>query len=205
MATDERFDKTISAWLEGTAPSRLPERVLDATFERTRKSRQQVGWRGLLGRIRITRFAPALSGAVVVVLAAALALSYYSNQAGVGGTAAAFAGNWESTDPPPDSSHLSMEVIRLSNGTYSVTIRDDLASVCDGVSSTMTGVAEARDPGRLVIGQPAYACDDGSKPQALSGPPLEEQLRNLAFVYDFQGDQLQDSFGLVWSRVAMGP
>ncbi len=186
MATDERFDKTISAWLEGTAPSRLPERVLDATFERTRKSRQQVGWRGLLGRIRITRFAPALSGAVVVVLAAALALSYYSNQAGVGGTAAAFAGNWESTDPPPDSSHLSMEVIR-------------------GVSSTMTGVAEARDPGRLVIGQPAYACDDGSKPQALSGPPLEEQLRNLAFVYDFQGDQLQDSFGLVWSRVAMGP
>ena len=55
MATDERFDDTISNWLEQTAPARLPERVLEATFERTRRSRQQVGWRALLGRIRVTR------------------------------------------------------------------------------------------------------------------------------------------------------
>jgi len=72
-----------------------------------------------------------------------------------------------------------MDVIALSNGTYGVTIHDDLASVCDGASSTMTGVAEAGEPGTFVIGQPAFVCDDGSQPQALSGPPPEEQLKGI--------------------------
>ena len=45
MAENERFDDSISKWLEETAPARLPERVLDATFERTRRSEQHLGWR----------------------------------------------------------------------------------------------------------------------------------------------------------------
>ena len=45
MTTDKRLDEAISRWLEESAQGRLPERVLDATFERTRSSRQQVGWR----------------------------------------------------------------------------------------------------------------------------------------------------------------
>ena len=93
------------------------------------------------------------------------------------GWAVAFAGAWETTDG--DGSHPMMEVITLSNGTYGVSIRDDLASVCDGAPSTMTGVAEAGGPGTFVIGQPAFVCDDGSQPQALSGPPPEEQLKGI--------------------------
>jgi hypothetical protein len=119
--------------------------------------------------------------------------------------AIAFIGSWEATDPPPDSSQLTMEVVALADGTHSVTIRDDLASVCGGESSTMTGVAEVGEPGTVVIEQPEYVCDGGSQPQALSGPPLEEQIQNLGFAYDARRDELQDSLGLVWSRVVMGP
>ena len=120
------------------------------------------------------------------------------------GQALALVGNWETTDG--DGSHQTMEVITLSNGTYGVTIRDDLASVCDGAASTMTGVAEAGEPGTFVIGQPAFVCEDGSQPQALSGPPLEEQLKDLGFVYDFRGDSLHDSLGgLVWTRSEVAP
>jgi hypothetical protein len=120
------------------------------------------------------------------------------------GTPARLAGSWEATDPPPDSSHLTMEVIALADGTYDVTIRDDVASVCGGVSSTMSGIAEESEAGTIVIAQPQYLCDDGSEPRALSGPPLGEQLQNLGFTYDAGNDVSLDSFGLVWSRVAMG-
>ena len=116
-----------------------------------------------------------------------------------------FAGTWEATDPPPDSSHQTMAVIAQPDGSYELTIRDDFASVCGGASSTMTGVAEVSELGPLIIEQPDYTCDDGSQAQALSGPPLEEQLRNLSFTYDFQRDALQDSFLLIWNRVEVAP
>jgi hypothetical protein len=76
MAGNRKFDETISTWLEDTAPSGLPQRVLAATFERTRGSRQQLGWRGVLRRPQMPRFIPALGGAAVVVMAAVLALNF---------------------------------------------------------------------------------------------------------------------------------
>ena len=42
--TNASTNRSPGGWRQ-TAPSRLPERVLEATFERTRRSRQQVGWR----------------------------------------------------------------------------------------------------------------------------------------------------------------
>lgn len=87
MASDKRFDESVSRWLEEAAPSRLPERVLGATFERTRRSRQQVGWRGLPGRMHVPRFAPALGAAAVVIIAATLALTFYAFPSGIGGPA----------------------------------------------------------------------------------------------------------------------
>jgi hypothetical protein len=85
MASNRKFDETISTWLEDTAPTGLPQRVLAATFERTRSSRQQLGWRGVLGRLQMPRFIPALGGAAVVVMAAVLALNFMS-VSGPGGT-----------------------------------------------------------------------------------------------------------------------
>jgi hypothetical protein len=119
---------------------------------------------------------------------------------------AAFAGTWQATDPPPDSSHLTMEIVGLAEGTYEVTILDDYASVCAGASSTMTGVAPTDGPYGIVIEQPEFTCDDGSEAQALSGPPLREQLQNLRFTYDLASDELSDSLGgLVWTRVEATP
>lgn len=75
MAGNERFEDSIARWLEEAAPTRLPVRVLDATFERTRRTRQETAWRTVLGRLQIPRFLPGLGGAVVVVMAAILALN----------------------------------------------------------------------------------------------------------------------------------
>lgn len=111
-----------------------------------------------------------------------------------------FAGSWQATDLPPDSSRLTMELIALPNGTYDMTVLDDYASVCDGASSTMTGVAEPSEPNTIVIAQPDYTCDDGSEAHALSGPPLDKQLRNLSFTYDSLRDALFDPAGLEWTR-----
>lgn len=116
-----------------------------------------------------------------------------------------YAGTWEATDPPPDSSHLTMEVIVMADGSHEVTIRDDSASVCAGAPSTMTGVAEKGEPGMIVIAQPDFRCDDGSVAQAHSGPPLDEQLRNLGFSYDSLRDALRDSLGLEWIRAEAAP
>jgi Tol biopolymer transport system component len=82
MAENEWFDEAVSRWLEEAAPARLPERVLNATFERTRGRRQRVGWRALVGRLSMPRFMPALGGAVVLVLVAAVALTLYLNWQG---------------------------------------------------------------------------------------------------------------------------
>jgi hypothetical protein len=75
MTTDDRFDAAVSTWFEEAAPARLPGRVLDATFERTRRTRQETAWRILPGATRMPRFVSALGGAVVIVVAAALAFN----------------------------------------------------------------------------------------------------------------------------------
>ena len=103
MTTDERFDETISGWLELSAPARLPDRVLEATFEQTRRSRQQVGWRTILGRPGTTRSILALGGAAAIVLAIAAGLGLYDDRPAIGGPSpssevrSVFAGTWYST------------------------------------------------------------------------------------------------------------
>ena len=67
MATDGRLGESISRWLEETAPPRVPERVLDATFERTRRSGQQGGWRALLGRLELMNKVLLAAGSVAAV------------------------------------------------------------------------------------------------------------------------------------------
>ena len=80
--TDRKLDQTISDWLEAEAPGQMPDRVLRATFERTRETRQQVGWRAVLRRPQMNRLI-ALCGTAVVVAVAAMALGIYVNRAGL--------------------------------------------------------------------------------------------------------------------------
>lgn len=75
MTGNERFEDSIGDWLQETAPGRLPERVLGATFERTRRTRQVPDWRAALRSLGTRRFIAALGSAAVLVLAFALALN----------------------------------------------------------------------------------------------------------------------------------
>ena len=52
----------------------------------------------------------------------------------------------------------------------------------------------------LVIPSPVLTCDDGSEPETLSGPPLQEQLRDWTLFLDPETDTLSDGFGGVWLR-----
>ena len=72
MANDKQLDRAISRWLEAEAPPQLPDRVLRATFERTRGSKQQGGWRAVPGRLHMNGWNKLVQvgiGAAAVVVA----------------------------------------------------------------------------------------------------------------------------------------
>jgi hypothetical protein len=86
MPVDRQLDDRISRWLEAEAPMQLPDRVLRATFERTRKTRQEAGWRAVLGRFQMNRLLFALGGVAAVAVVAVVAVGLYFNQpGGIGG------------------------------------------------------------------------------------------------------------------------
>jgi hypothetical protein len=86
MRTDRQLDDAISRWLEAEAPRGLSDRVLRATFERTRKTRQQGGWQALLRRLQVNRMLAVLAGVAAVAVVAVVAVGLYVNQpGGIGG------------------------------------------------------------------------------------------------------------------------
>ena len=143
------------------------------------------------------------------MVAAALALDFYADRPGVGGPIATadprspFLGTWFTTDD--DGSTPTMTIRASGEDALGIVVLDDHASVCSGAPSTMTGTGRLGGAGELVIPSPAYTCDDGSEPEALSGPPLEEQLRNLTFLHHPETDTLTDNFGSVWTREGADP
>jgi len=110
----------------------------------------------------------------------------------------AFVDTWVSTDN--DGSTQTMVVRASGKGAIEIVVRDDSAGVCSGAPSTMTGTGRLDGARQLVIPSPLLTCDDESEPEALSGPPLEKQLRNFTFVHDLEADNLTDNLGVVWDR-----
>jgi hypothetical protein len=113
---------------------------------------------------------------------------------------AGFVGRWLGTDPPPESSHLTLDVVALADGGYEITLHDDAAAVCGGVAWTMTGVAQEANPNTILIARPSFGCDDGSKPHSLNGDRLKDLLRNYTLIYDAEQDELQEPSGFIWTR-----
>jgi hypothetical protein len=110
-----------------------------------------------------------------------------------------FEGTWLSTSDA-DGGTQTMTVQVSADGAVEIVVRDDVATVCAGTSSTMTGTGRIEAGTQLVIPAPVYTCDDGSEPETLSGPPLAEQLRDWTLVLDPQTDTLSDGFGGLWLR-----
>jgi hypothetical protein len=115
-----------------------------------------------------------------------------------GGRQSSFVGTWTASDP--DGSNLTLVIEVSEDGTVEMLLEDDYASVCSGASSSVTGTGSLESDTVVVIPTPSFTCDDGTEPQALSGPPLEEQLQNLTINYHAATDTITDNFGLVWSR-----
>lgn len=102
--TDKKLDQTISDWLEAERPGQLPDRVLRATFERTRNTRQRVGWRVLPWKFSMPRFAPALASAAIVLVVVVVAVGiYFDGQRGIGRNPTASPPRGPTTSPSPSS------------------------------------------------------------------------------------------------------
>jgi hypothetical protein len=236
---DRNLDEKISKWLEAEAPRQIPDRVLSATFERTRKTAQHRWWQRAIATFHMGGTLNAFGAAVVVLVVVSIAAAAFALGPGRGfisggpGTpaptveptieptpapttsaspaptdpptptpsvAAGFLGTWLAMDPPPESSHLTMQIGARSDGDYDVTIHDDAAAVCATVASTMSGVAQETEPGTIVIARPDFTCDDGTKPHSLNGLPFKDLIRNYTLIYDAQRDELNEPDALNWTR-----
>jgi hypothetical protein len=101
MAGDRQLDEKISTWLEAEAPGQLPNRVLSATFERTRESAQQGGWRRFRWSLPVSRFGSAVAATAVVVIGV-MAAGIYFNQPGNVGRPGSVASASPSESATPD-------------------------------------------------------------------------------------------------------
>jgi hypothetical protein len=110
-----------------------------------------------------------------------------------------FAGTWVSTSDA-DRGTQTMTVQVFADDVVEIVVLDTIATVCGGTSSTMTGTGRIDAGTALVIPAPIYTCDDGSEAETLSGPPLEEALRDWTLVLDPETDTLSDGVGGVWLR-----
>ena len=156
------------------------------------------------GRARAIRLVPMSAAALgFLVLGFLLVRTLSSGPEPASDPPSPFLGTWVTVDA--DGSTPTMTIGSVGDGAVEITVLDDLASVCSGAASTMTGTGRLESDWELVIASPVFTCDDGSVPQALSGPPLEEQLRDLTFVHDPMSDTLTDNLGSVWSREGNGP
>ena len=167
-------------------------RVPEGSFERLalRRDRKRRNQRVAAGVLGIAVFALAAVGFVRLL--------------GSEGTPASdpqspFAGTWISTSDA-DGGTQTMTVQVFADGAVEIVVRDTIATVCGGTPSTMTGTGRIEGGTSLVIPAPAYTCDDGSGPEAVSGPPLDEQLRDWTLFLDPETDALSDGVGGVWLR-----
>ncbi|HKZ75584.1 MAG TPA: hypothetical protein VJ259_02865 [Actinomycetota bacterium] len=110
-----------------------------------------------------------------------------------------FEGTWVSTSDA-DGGTQTMTVRVFADGAAEIVVTDDIATVCSLTPSTMTGTGRIEGGTQLVIPAPVYTCDDGSEPETLSGPPLEEQLRDWTLFLDPDTHTLSDGLGGVWLR-----
>ncbi|HEX5166765.1 MAG TPA: hypothetical protein VFV93_15275 [Thermomicrobiales bacterium] len=194
--------------------------MLKATYEQTRKSKQQMGWRRFVAGLRLSTILPTLASAAVVLVLAALAVGLIVNRPGLiglGPTAlpaptsthtptpdpwAAFIGTFVADPGDFDNGLQTMTVVRSDTSTLDIVVTDTIASVCELRPSTMTGIGHVQEQARLVIPTPDYRCDDGTTPHLINGDPtpLNDALRNLTYRLDWTTGNLIAGQTEVWVR-----
>jgi len=84
MTREQNVDHILDSWFTD-GPTHLPDRAVAAIVDQLEDVHQR-GALGLPGRLSMPRIIPALGGAVVVVLIAALAINFLSSRHGPGAT-----------------------------------------------------------------------------------------------------------------------
>ena len=199
MNDNRGFDRAVAQWLDDGSDATPPE-VIGAVLLAARSTRQErdfrIPWRTafMTSYLRVA--------AIIATVAVAGIATFYAFASGTvpaGDPRNPFLGTWVSTTDA-DGGTQTMTVRPSADGAVEIEVDDTIATVCSGTPSTMTGTGRIEGSTSLVIPAPDYTCDDGSEPMALSGPPLEEQLRNLTFVLDAETETLTDGGGGVWVR-----
>jgi hypothetical protein len=162
----------------------LFERVLDRRDRRQRNRRVAAGVLGI---------------AVFALVAIGFARLLGSEGTPASDPQSPFAGTWVSTSDA-DGGTQTMTVTVSADDAVEIVVSDTIATVCGGTPSTMTGTGRIEGGTALVIPAPNYTCDDGSEPETLTGPPLQDQLRDWTLFLDPQTDTLSDGVGGVWLR-----
>ncbi len=186
MPTERQLDDRISRWLEAESPMQLPDRVLRATFERTRGTRQQGGWQAVLRRTQMNRLLFALGGAAAVLVVAVMALGPYGTRTGgVGGQPSLSPSASPSASPtarPPTATPRSDPDGVLRPGTYTahpLPPPDDSLTLTftvpdgwwgSGDPGQLTGLWPAEEPGTGPPGGMAILFDDVT---TLNGDPCD--------------------------------
>jgi hypothetical protein len=181
-----RLEDRIRTGLHETA-ERIPDTAPATTVQRRRSARPAGVW-----------IATAAIAAVLVLFTPILFLNRPDPDTTPAADPGQFGGEWV-TDQSDDSTH-TMTIEVSGAGTAEMNAEDDFASVCSGAPFQVIGTGSFQSDNTLVFISPTLICKDGSQPEALSGPPLEEQFQNLTFTYDPRSDTLTDTLGLLWTR-----
>jgi hypothetical protein len=177
-----RLEERIRTGLQETA-ERIPDTVPTRAAEQSRSTRPSGVWVAIAAVV-----------GVLVLFTPILLLRGSDPDTTPADDLSPFLGTWE------DGWTQALTIENLGGGDVDIVVLNDHASVCSGTPSTMIGIGHLQDDTELVIAEPVLTCDDGTEPQAVSGPPLEEQLRNLTFTYHPESDTLIDNFGSEWLR-----
>lgn len=181
-----RLEERIRTGLQETA-ERVPDTAPPRAAERVRSARPGGAWVGV-----------AVVVGVLVLFTPILFLRGLDPDTRSVDDPGPFLGTWE------DGWTQALTIQDMGEGDVDVDVLNDHASVCSGTPSTMTGIGRLQSDNELVIAEPVLTCDDGTEPQAVSGPPLAEQLQNLTFVYHPESGTLTDNFGSDWTRPGAG-
>ena len=149
---------------------------------------------------RNQRVAAGVFGIAVFALAVAGGIRLMSSEPLPTDQPAGFLGRWFSFSTDGDGTTQTMTVRPAGERALEIEVHDDSTPVCSGEASTITGSEGIRDDGALVIPAPVLTCDGGYEPEAPSGRPVQEQLRDLSFLLDAETGTLTDTFGAVWTR-----
>jgi hypothetical protein len=194
MAGDSQLDEKISTWLEAEAPGQLPNRVLNATFERTRESAQQGGWRRFRWSLPVSRFGSAVAATAVVVIGV-MAAGIYFNQPGSGGRPGSVASASPSESATPDvtqpAATPTAQPTSAPTATPAPTAPPPTSTPAPALITWNSQSAEEDWPGPLRVELPGSGVEAGREYTDAEGDtaPADKSAVDISTIHAFLGCQ----------------